>query len=232
MKPPEALTGQRVVRTGLQGQLDVRAPLGSRQLLNLGSTSDAIGSLEEAQQVQVWGLSGRWYCVQAYPEQIIQAYNELVARNLTTFVPLFRNKAGNVEPMFGTYFFVNFDRDQDTWEHIFHMESVYQILSLSSATPSPLPPGVIESLIDRTGLSGVVDERQLKGLARPTSKTSRPRFNLSDFLGKPLRVKDGPFTSFHCVGIASTKDRIKVLLDMFGRTSEVDLRFDQLELRE
>jgi transcription antitermination factor NusG len=188
--------------------------------------------LEEAQPAQVWGLSGRWYCVQAYPELVIQAYNALVAQNLTTFVPLFRNRAGIVEPMFGTYFFANFDRDRDTWEHIFHMESVYRILSLSSASPSPLPTGVVENLIDRTGLSGVVDERRLKGLVQPTSKTSRPRFNLSDFLGKPLRVKDGPFTSFHCVGVASTKDRIRVLLDIFGRTSEVDLRFDQLELAE
>jgi transcription antitermination factor NusG len=232
MEPPEAPTGRRVVRTGLQGQVDVRAPLGSCQLLNLGTTSNAIDSLEEAQPAQVWGLPGRWYCVQAYPEQVIQAYNGLVAHNFTTFVPLFRNRAGAVELMFGTYFFANFDKDQDTWEHIAHMEAVYQILSLSPTSPSPLPTGAVESLVDRTGLSGVVGERQLKGLVRPTSKTSRPRFNLSDFLGKPLRVKEGPFTSFHCVGIASTKDRIRVLLDIFGRTSEVDLRFDQLELAE
>jgi transcription antitermination factor NusG len=143
-------------------------------------------------------------------------------------VPLFRNRRGNVELMFGTYFFVNFDLQRDCWEHIAHIMGVQQLLSLSSTTPSPLPVGAIESLIDRIGPNGVVDERRVEApieVAKPQPR----KFNVADLLGRPLRVTDGPFTSFHCVGISSLKDRIKVLLDIFGRTSEVDLKFNQVE---
>lgn len=236
MDPPEALTGQRVVRTGSQGWMDSRSHLGSCQLLNLVTLSAATASGRLPSHDEACSSSlrpiRRWYCAQAIPGQVLLAYNGLVSQRLNCFVPLYRGRTGQVELMFGTYFFVGFDLQYDTWEHITHTPGVLQLLSLSSATPSPLPLGSVEDLIERTGLNGVVGERQIKNSASTRSKTPAARFRISDLLGRPLRVKDGPFTSFCCVGISSTKNRIRVLLDIFGRTSEADLRFDQLELAE
>lgn len=133
--------------------------------------------------------------------------------------------------MFGTYFFALFDRNRDTWEHIPHTEGVYQLLSLSPTTPSPLPIGAIESLIDRTGSNGVVGERRLQQLAQ-APKPGHRRFNLSDLLDRRVRVLSGPFRHWEGVAAASLKGRMRILLEIMGAQREVDVPFDQLELVE
>jgi len=206
--------------------MDSRSPLGSRQLLNLEGLSTATASGRLASNGP--GSSSllparRWYCAQAIPGQTLLAFNGIVDQRINCFVPLYRGRTDQIELMFGTYFFVGFDLQLDIWEHIVHTPGVLQLLSISPTTPCPLPIGAVEDLIERMGPDGVVGGVK----AKPQPRT---KFNAADLVGKQLRVTSGPFASFYCIAVESLNDRVKVLLDIFGRTSSVELSVSQVEL--
>jgi transcription termination/antitermination protein NusG len=68
-------------------------------------------------------------------------------------------------------------------------------------------------------------QRMLQGL--PSRKNSRFTFRL----GETVRIKSGPFVSFtgKVEGINQAKSLLKVMVNIFGRTKPVKLRFLDVE---
>ena len=68
-------------------------------------------------------------------------------------------------------------------------------------------------------------QRMLRGL--PNKKDSRFIFKLGD----KVRIKSGPFTAFigKVEGINQTKSLLKVMVNIFGRSQPVQLRFLDVE---
>jgi len=68
-------------------------------------------------------------------------------------------------------------------------------------------------------------QRMLRGL--PNKKDSRFIFRLGD----KVRIKSGPFTAFigKVEGINQTKSLLKVMVNIFGRSQPVQLRFLDVE---
>jgi transcriptional antiterminator RfaH len=78
-------------------------------------------------------------------------------------------------------------------------------------TPQPVPAGIVEALQARMGADGAMDWT--------------PAFKV----GQPVRMADGPFADF--VGTLEKLDaagRVRVLLDLFGRSVSVALRCEPL----
>ena len=75
-------------------------------------------------------------------------------------------------------------------------------------------------------------EREIKGVhtAMDTGK-SKPTPKVSYSVGEAVLVIDGPFTTFSgkVEEVNAEKERVKVLVSMFGRETPVELQFNQVE---
>jgi transcriptional antiterminator NusG len=77
-----------------------------------------------------------------------------------------------------------------------------------------------------------VPEREIKGVhsAMDTGK-KKPSVKVSYRVGDNVMVIDGPFTTFSGTveEVNAEKERVKVVVSMFGRATPVELQFDQVE---
>ena len=69
-------------------------------------------------------------------------------------------------------------------------------------------------------------QRMLHGL--PNKKERRFTFRLGD----TVRIKSGPFTAFtgKVEGINQSKSLLKVMVNIFGRSRPVELRYEDVEM--
>lgn len=108
-------------------------------------------------------------------------------------------------PLFPRYVFLPLDLDRDRWLSV---RSTFGVTSLfmSGARPGPVPPGVVEAILERVDGSGAA--RLDEGLQ----------------VGDGVRVLSGPFADF--IGTLSRLDdngRVRVLLDVMGKSTPVTL---------
>jgi transcription antitermination factor NusG len=154
-------------------------------------------------------LGVRWYVVQVAPRQEFRVRDELGKLGLTTWLALLiARNSERIEAAFPGYVFVRFDVDADRWRPICSTAGVTRLFSASPEHPLPLPVGAVEALQARGRAGdGVIDER-----ARP--------FGL---VGEALRVASGPFADFEGLCTWAAGDRVRVLLSVFGRQTEISL---------
>jgi transcriptional antiterminator NusG len=116
------------------------------------------------------------------------------------------------------YIMVRCDMDDDVWSLIRNTPGVTSFVGLGSK-PTPLPRKEVEAMFafDRTSATGI---REVKRV-RPTV----------DFeVGETVRVKEGPFADFsgQISEINEDQLKLKVLVNIFGRETPVELEFTQV----
>lgn len=111
------------------------------------------------------------------------------------------------------------DLDDDTWYVIRNTPGVTGFVG-SGNKPNPLNKKEVENILG-TGESGE------KGKAAVTTK-SRPRLEYE--VGEQVRVTTGPFADFNGAisEIDVDRSKLKVLVDIFGRETPVELEFGQV----
>jgi transcriptional antiterminator NusG len=118
--------------------------------------------------------------------------------------------------MFPGYLLVRCQLDDDSWYVIRNTPGVTGFVG-QGAKPSPLPRRDVEAFLQ------VKPEGE-----EATPKRGKPRLEYE--MGETVRVKEGPFADFSGEVIELNEDqlKVKVLVNIFGRETPVELEFSQV----
>ncbi len=119
--------------------------------------------------------------------------------------------------MFPGYLLVRCYLDDDSWYVIRNTPGIVNFVG-AGGKPSPLSRREVETFLH-------VEDPERKGDA-PTKVKARLAFEL----GETVRVKEGPFADFsgEVVEINEDQAKVKVLVNIFGRETPVELEFGQV----
>lgn len=180
----------------------------------------------------------RWFAIEAKPSQERKARKNLDEqefklvhdRHCTVKIPIFfpvflktvchSRRLTTVEAAYWPrYLFGCFDPSKIVWGPIQSTRGVLRVLCTKTGNPYPVPTGVIERLKERADENG--------GTIRMAANEIEARFKKDD----RVRVTDGPFTSFPAIVdelLNEGGSRLKVLVQIFGRPTPVELDETQL----
>jgi transcriptional antiterminator NusG len=190
---------------------------------------------EEAEIVPVespYDRPGRWYVVHTYSgyeNKVRSNMGNVVAsrgiedRVFEVVIPMedvVEFKGGKKitvqKKVFPGYLLVRCDLDDDTWGAIRNTPGVTGFVG-PGTKPTPLSRREVENIL-QVKVEGV----------EATTKRSRPRLEYE--VDETVRVKEGPFADFsgQIAEINEDQLKLKVLVNIFGRETPVELEFSQV----
>ncbi|MDQ6725113.1 MAG: transcription termination/antitermination protein NusG [Actinomycetota bacterium] len=187
---------------------------------------------DEAPVESPYDRPGSWYVVHTYAgyenkvksnlESRIASMN-MEERIFEVVIPMedvieFKNGRKQVvsKKVFPGYLLCRLDLDDDSWYVVRNTPGVTGFVGLG-ARPSPLSRREVENI-----LQVKADD------AEGTAKQRRPRLEYE--VGESVRVKEGPFADFSGTIAEINEDqlKLKVLVNIFGRETPVELDFAQV----
>ncbi|MBS1846681.1 MAG: transcription termination/antitermination protein NusG [Actinobacteria bacterium] len=186
----------------------------------------------EAAVVSPFDRPGRWYVVHTQSGYEKKVKQNLEARTSSmnmeghiheVVIPMeevveFKGgrKVVSNKKMFPGYLLVRCDLDDGSWYVIRNTPGVTGFVGQGSK-PSPLPRREVESFLSV----------KAEG-AEAGAKLGKPRIDFE--IGETVRVKEGPFAEFsgEIVEINADQLKVKVLVNIFGRETPVELDFAQV----
>jgi transcriptional antiterminator NusG len=126
------------------------------------------------------------------------------------------------------YVLVRMDLTDESWAAVRHTPSVTGFVG-HSHQPVPLSLGEVESMLAPTVVAQAeAAAPETAGAGAPAKrKTEVADFNVSD----SVMVVDGPFATLHATitEINADTQRVKALVEIFGRETPVELSFSQIQ---
>jgi transcriptional antiterminator NusG len=178
-----------------------------------------------------YDLPGGWYVIHSYSgyEKKVQANLENRVRSMhledkifDVEIPMedvveYKNgkKVTVARKKFPGYVLVRMYMDDDSWYAVRNTPNVTGFVG-SGTKPSPLSRREVERIL------GVEKEEG--------AKKEKPTFKPEWEVGETVRVVEGPFADFNGVieDINVDQSKVRVLVDIFGRETPVELNFDQI----
>jgi transcriptional antiterminator RfaH len=165
----------------------------------------------------------RWFCAWTHPSAEFRSELDLMAKGFRVYLPLhldrrFERDAGQaiIGPLFPRYLFVQFNPSRDQWRRIYRSRGIAGLIAVTTDKPIPVPIGIIEHLQARTSARRVVDD--------PGEHPEASRIRV----GATGTVLGGPWAGWTGICTLSRRDRLTLLLSLFGRQVPVSLRHDQV----
>jgi transcriptional antiterminator NusG len=193
---------------------------------------DEDGLLEPVPVESPYDRPGRWFVVHTQSGYEKKVKQNLEARTSSmnmegriheVVIPMedvieFKNgkKVVVQKKMFPGYLLVRCHLDDDSWYVIRNTPGVTGFVG-QGTKPSPLPRRDVEAFL----------QVKIEGEDQPAKK-GRPRLEYE--VGETVRVKEGPFAEFtgEIVEINEDQLKLKVLVNIFGRETPVELEFSQV----
>jgi transcriptional antiterminator NusG len=115
---------------------------------------------------------------------------------------------------FPGYVLVEMVMDEQTWHLVRSIPKVLGFIGGTSDRPAPISPKEAETILQRM---------------QDSSEKPKPKVLFE--VGEVVRVIDGPFADFNGVveEVNYEKNRLRVAVLIFGRSTPVELQFDQVE---
>lgn len=114
---------------------------------------------------------------------------------------------------FPGYVLIKMDLSDETWHLVKSTPKVTGFLG-SKDRPSPIS-----------------EDEAMRILTQMKEGVERPKHSVSFEIGEQVRVIDGPFTTFNGMveGVDLEKNRLRVAVSIFGRSTPVELEYSQVE---
>jgi transcriptional antiterminator NusG len=109
---------------------------------------------------------------------------------------------------------VEMEGDVDAWHEVLNVPGVAKFMGASDM-PKPLSPKEVEDLFQQIG---------------EAESTERIPVDEVYDIGEQVRVIDGPFSNFNGVveEVSPEKGRLRIRVEIFGRSTPVELNFNQV----
>ena len=130
-------------------------------------------------------------------------------------------KKTSVRKFFPGYIFLKMELDERTWHFI---RSIPKVIGFVGG-------GMRDGLIDTASVP-VVEEEEVERIKQQVVEgTLKPKPKISFDRGETVKVIEGPFANFTGVigEVKPDKARVQVLVTIFGRTTPIELDFNQVE---
>ncbi len=210
------------------------ATTGEDQEVELGGWGKDEDGVEEIVPVESpYDRPGRWYVVHTYSgyeNKVRSNMGNVVAsrgiedRVYEVVIPMedvdeFKNgkKVTVQKKVFPGYLLVRCELDDDTWGAVRNTPGVTGFVG-PGTKPTPLSRREVENIL------------QVKAEGAPGAAPKRSRARLEYEVNETVRVKEGPFADFsgQISEINEDQLKLKVLVNIFGRETPVELEFSQV----
>src|SRR5690348_11008821 len=152
------------------------------------------------ERIQVEGVADRFGDILVPTEEIVELRAGQKRKSERKFFP--------------GYVLVEMEMDDQTWHLVRSIPKVLGFIGGTSDKPAPISVKEAETI-----------------LRRVTESTDKPKPKVLFEMGEVVRVIDGPFADFNGVveEVNYEKNRLRVAVLIFGRSTPVELQFDQVE---
>ena len=172
----------------------------------------------------------RWYVVHAYSgfeklvmsalreriqnEGMADKFGEILVPTEEVVELRSGQKRKSERKFFPGYVLVEMVMDEQTWHMVRSTPKVLGFIGGTSDKPAPITPKEAETILQRM---------------QDSSEKPKPKVLFE--VGEVVRVIDGPFADFNGVveEVNYEKNRLRVAVLIFGRSTPVELQFDQVE---
>jgi transcriptional antiterminator NusG len=202
----------------------------------------------EAFRRELWAKPGDWFVVHTYSgmENRVKSNleNRIISLNMEDYIheivvpteEVAEIKNGQRKMVKRTvlpgYVLVRMDLTDESWAAVRHTPSVTGFVG-HSHQPVPLSMNVVENMLAPAVVARAEAEAVAAGTAAPgsTSAAKKP-VEVADFdVSDSVMVVDGPFATLHATitEINPESQRVKALVEIFGRETPVELSFSQIQ---
>ena len=175
-------------------------------------------------------MSLRWYVVQAYSgyeakvkgmleERIVrEGLESKFGKVLVPTEEIVEMRAGqqrrSERKFFPGYVLVEMEMDDESWHLVKNTPRVMGFIGGTADRPAPISENEANEILQRV-----------------EDSTDKPKHKVLFEPGEVIRVNDGPFSDFNGVveKVDYEKNRVRVSVLIFGRSTPVDLEFSQVE---
>ncbi|MCY7395059.1 MAG: transcription termination/antitermination protein NusG [Nocardioides sp.] len=212
------------------------------------STEDPDDPLEQFRR-ELWAKPGDWYVVHTYSgmENRVKSNleNRIISLNMEDYIheivvpteEVAEIKNGQRKLVKRTvlpgYVLVRMDLVDESWGAVRHTPSVTGFVG-HSHQPVPLSMSEVEAMLAPAVVAQAEAAAAAAGTPSPTgsSSTAKKAVEVADFdVSDSVMVVDGPFATLHATitEINAESQRVKALVEIFGRETPVELSFNQIQ---
>jgi transcriptional antiterminator NusG len=197
---------------------------------------------------ELWAKPGDWFVVHTYSgmENRVKSNleNRIISLNMEDYIheivvpteEVAEIKNGQRKMVKRTvlpgYVLVRMDLTDESWAAVRHTPSVTGFVG-HSHQPVPLSMSEVESMLAPAVVARAEAEAAAAGTSTPGSATTAKKpVEVADFaVSDSVMVVDGPFATLHATitEINAESQRVKALVEIFGRETPVELSFSQIQ---
>ena len=200
----------------------------------------------EAFRRELWAKPGDWFVVHTYSgmEKRVKhnLENRIISLNMEDYIheivvpteEVAEIKNGQRKMVTRTvlpgYVLVRMDLTDESWSAVRHTPSVTGFVG-HSHQPVPLSMSEVEDML-APAIVAVAEAEAAASGEKGSSTTPRKPVEVADFsVSDSVMVVDGPFATLHATitEINAESQRVKALVEIFGRETPVELSFSQIQ---